>query len=183
LATSAGRAPYSVLELSPLGPGVCLAVLDFRHPPDLGPWLAGTGHREVSDLARYGLSAAAAILSIIAGCSSGDGPTSSDLALSLTVESAELVSEGRSCRVGGTVFNHTADSTYDVLLNFEAHDATGAAIGEARALITDVPPQSRVSYLSDPLTGNGQIACSQVAELHRHDSQAVCKSGRGPGCR
>jgi hypothetical protein len=126
---------------------------------------------------------AVAVLLIVAGCSSGDNPSSTDLRPSLVIESQNLTPDGRACRVTGTVFSLTADSTYDVLITFEAHDATGAAIAEAMAFIPDVPPQGRVAYRSDPLTGNGQIACSQVAELHRHDSQAVCKSGSGPGCR
>jgi hypothetical protein len=103
---------------------------------------------------------------------------------SLIVESQNLTPDGSACRVTGTVLNVTVDSTYDVLITFEAHAASGAAIGEATAFIADVAPQARVSYRSDPLTGNGgQVRCSQVAELHRHDSQATCKSGNGPGCR
>jgi hypothetical protein len=121
----------------------------------------------------------------LTGCGGGGGPSGSSGPLPpVVVESAELTADGRFCRVRGTVFNQTTGATYEVTLNFEVHDSVGRALAETTLVLADVGPLARVSFRTDPFIGplGDVIACSRVAELHQHGSDARCTSGTGPGC-
>jgi hypothetical protein len=119
----------------------------------------------------------------VACSNGGDGPSGTALP-PVEVEQAQLVTDGRFCRVAGTLFNRTPAGTYEVTLNFEAHDSVGRGLAETTLVVADVGPQDRISFRTDPFIGpqGNAIPCSRVAELHQHDSSARCTSGTGPGC-
>jgi hypothetical protein len=121
-------------------------------------------------------------LMLIAACGGGgDGPAGPVPAV--IVEEAVLVTDGRLCRVRGTVFNQTTGATYEVTLSFEASDSLGRPIALASVFIAEVPPQTRVPYRTDPFDGpQGNVPCSQIARIADEDSEVTCTSGTGPGC-
>jgi hypothetical protein len=131
------------------------------------------------------IRAALPITLLATACSGGgDGPSGASGAPPVVVESAELTTDGRFCRVQGTLSNRTPGATYEVTLNFEVHDSVGRALAETTQVIADVGPLARVSFRTDPFIGplGNMVPCSQVAELHQHGSDARCTGGTGPGC-
>jgi hypothetical protein len=125
------------------------------------------------------------VMLLATACSGGgDGPSGASGSPPVVVESAELTTDSRFCRVRGTLSNQTTGATYEVTLNFEVHDSVGRALAETTLVIADVRPLVSLSFRTDPFIGpqGNVIPCSQVAELHQHGSDARCTGGTGPGC-
>jgi hypothetical protein len=124
----------------------------------------------------------APLILMLAACGGGGGPANS-MVPAVIVEEAVLVTDGRFCRVQGTVFNRTTGATYEVTLGFEASDSLGRPIALASAILAEVSPQTRVPYRTDPFDGpQGNVPCSRIASLADEDSEVNCTSGTGPGC-
>jgi hypothetical protein len=122
-----------------------------------------------------------AVVLLVAACSSGDKDPTSNTLPAVQLETVDFVSAGRGCRAQGTLFNRTADSSYEVTLHFEAEDFEHHHLGEAHAFIENVPPQARVPYQTTTF-GDGTIACTRIVYFHTDGSDLRCTSGSGPGC-
>jgi hypothetical protein len=115
-------------------------------------------------------------LALLAGC--GDGGSSSTPAdpTAIVVESETLVPVGGdACHVVGTVLNATAFGTFDVVLRWQAFDATEKSLGTTRVTVDNLRPGERRAYDATGFASNdeGLVRCSRIARFERIQTSAT----------
>jgi hypothetical protein len=114
-------------------------------------------------------------LALLAGCGGGDSSSSGPAdPLTIVVESEALVPVGSACHVRGTIRNATLLQTFDVILRWEAFDATAKSIGTTRITLENLLPQERRLYDATGFASNdlGLVPCVKIARFERIQTSA-----------
>lgn len=111
------------------------------------------------------------LVALVAGCGgSGSSPSSATDPSVVVIESENLVPvSSDSCHVQGTVFNSSDTVSFDVLLRWQAFDATDKSLGTTRVTIERLKPGERRAYDATGFARNdeGLVSCSKIARFER----------------
>jgi hypothetical protein len=114
-------------------------------------------------------------LALLAGCGGGGSSSTTADPDVIVVESETLVPVGDACHVGGTVLNATAFGTFDVVLRWQAFDATDNSLGTTRVTLDNLLPGERRVYDATGFASNDQglVRCSNIARFARIQTTAT----------
>ena len=110
-------------------------------------------------------------LALLAGCGGGSSTTPTlDPATTIAISGETLVPVASNiCHVRGTIQSTTATQTVNVVLQWQALDATGKVIGTTTLGVNGLTPGETRSFESTGFIDgdNGLIPCSKISTFER----------------